>query len=58
MQAKARKIQGLRRGSGVESRENSFNCIQQAGANPAPAATFIESLEATMLEASNHQSTL
>jgi len=58
MQAIAGQIQSLRRGRGVESRENSFNWIQQAWANPAPITALIEPLEATMLETPNHQSTM
>ena len=58
MQAIAREIQSLRRDGGIENRENSFNRIQQVGANPASVTAFVEALEAAMLETPNHQSTM
>ena len=58
MQAKAGKIQSLRRGSSVESRENSFHRIQQVGANPASVTAFIEPFEAAIMKAPNHYATL
>ena len=58
MQAIAWKIQSLRRDGGIENRENSFDRIQQVGANPTAVAAFIEPLEPAMLKTPNHQSTL
>ena len=49
------KIQSLWCTSGVENRQNSFNCGQQVGTNSAMIALFIEPLQAAMLEALNHQ---
>ena len=49
------KIQSLWCTSGVENRQNSFNCGQQVGTDPATIALLIEPLQAAMLEAPNHQ---
>ena len=51
VQAIAGNIQSLRRGGGVENRQNSFDRLQQVGAYPAVVAAFIEPFDATILEA-------
>jgi hypothetical protein len=57
MQAIAGNIQSLRRGGGVENREDSFNGLQQVRPYPAPVAAFIEPFEAPVFEAPNHKDT-
>jgi hypothetical protein len=58
MQAIAGKIQSLRCRGRIENRENSFNRIQEVGPYPAAVTAFIETFQASMLKAPNHQSSL
>jgi hypothetical protein len=50
-----REIQGLRVGGGIKDGEDSFHRFQEVGPYPASVAAFIETLQAAMLEAPNHQ---
>jgi hypothetical protein len=50
----SREIESLRRGGSVQNGQDSFNDFQQIGTNTAAVATLVESLQATMLEASDH----
>jgi len=54
VQAIARQIESLRRGSRIENRKDSFHSVQQVGAYPASVAPFIEAFQSSMLEAPNH----
>ncbi|MFZ0312048.1 MAG: hypothetical protein WAL85_05010, partial [Candidatus Korobacteraceae bacterium] len=56
METISREIQGLRRSCGVKDRQDSFNTLQQIGADAATVPLLIESLQAAMLEASDHRS--
>jgi hypothetical protein len=49
------EIQGLRAGGGIKDRKDAFHRFQEVGPYPASVATFIETLQAPMLEAPNHQ---
>jgi hypothetical protein len=49
------EIQGLRGSGGIEDRKNPFHRVQEVGPYPASVAAFIETLQAPMLEAPNHQ---
>jgi hypothetical protein len=55
MESISGKFHSLRRAGIVENCENSFHRIQQIRSYPTPVATFIESFQAPMLEALNHQ---
>jgi hypothetical protein len=50
------KIQTLGAGGGIENRNDSFHRFQEVGPYPASVAAFIETFQASMLEAPNHQS--
>jgi hypothetical protein len=49
------EIQTLRAGGGIENCKDSFHGFQEVGPYPAPVAAFIETFQASMLEAPNHQ---
>ena len=58
VQAIARQIERLRRCGRIQNRKDSLHRFQKVGAYPASVASFIETLETSMLEASNHKSTV
>ena len=51
-------IQSLRRGGRIENCKDSFDSFQEVGPNPARVTPLIEAFQATMLETSDHRSTL
>ena len=55
MQAITRKVKRLRRVGLIEAGEDILNRIQQIGPYPAPVASFVEPLQASMFEAPDHQ---
>ena len=52
----SRKVESLRRRRNVETCENFLNGFEEIGTDAAPVAVFIQTLQATMLEAPNHPS--
>lgn len=54
VQAKTRKVERLRRFSGVERRENTLNFAPQRRVDSARIVAFVEPLEATMPKAPDH----
>jgi hypothetical protein len=50
------EIQALRASGGIKDCKDSFHRFQEVGSYPAPVAAFIETFQAAMLEAPNHQS--
>jgi hypothetical protein len=55
MPAISGQVKGLRRIGGVKNGENSFDSIQQIGANPASVAAFVKAFKASTLEVPNHE---
>jgi hypothetical protein len=49
------QVQTLGACGGVEDRKDSFHGFQEVGPYPASVATLIETFQASMLEAPNHQ---
>jgi len=55
VQTITRETESLRAGGGIKDGKDSFHRLQEVGPYPASVATFIETFQAAMLEAPNHQ---